>query len=1332
MASAPEESKRKPENVSDYLICHDENVCEIKPGKETEVAKNFEAMAVDLSYNQRALLAEEIMARGLFTEKQATDAMELCDDTGKFSILEFMAKVLEPGHYDKIFFILLNHFTTKYPQRARLDELFTTEASDRYADFAMLDIMPNPEVKEKRANEFISSEETAARAADVVGKYGQYGFSPTKYDVVAYLMKHFPNTMVKRLEILQQYDGLERDKNKLLMHMFGSLPALARRQAEKEVPNNLPGWAKSTRTVFNKTARERVDRLTMDRKNKIDDSKRVIAADLAGKFLDSLNNEQKKLLLNQDVYREDDIARMVIDNLDKFVECGAEVIVKALCSLARYGIRLSEKNLLAIQKAGFENVFVDEVCRTGEAGSSIFEDSYVSGYIEKLAPKNLVRILKLIEEQNFSLLLKNVYLLQKYKLLPPAEFIKKCAAQEDDWFYLLYNAEDFLAYAGGKDRLKVDKSYRLAEAGVTGVLRKFFIAQPEYIFSQPKIFIKIFPKDGQKELLRRYFSQEEFSISSVFHAWSQLADICLSDPDIKKTIMNAIKEDPQAVNYAWKDVETIIPDRAERASIIFGQPEFSMSRDVMKDIVADWDRFIIFVDKIKKEEKFATVIDLISYLWESPGIKRSEGVELKEWFRQKLLQNPDVFLYNPYPVAHFLINDPAMGREFAPLMRERFDFWCDQKPEAMWNARRMFMQYLDAGEFQSLIQKNKFKLGNDIMADFVYDTSNRYGAPDDDPQVREFMNELGKEILEMMPDSLYDDEGASMLPPDGLSVKDENIREFVFEKLSRQEFFKFYAKKIRNQFTISKKLPEEKVTPEFVELARRSTRLSMSPAKELFLILAAALPAKEADRYLKIAEALALLGQDKKLADDLGQDKNPGHIIDAMHGLVADIFKNELQVNINKDSHSPLLERPNSVLLYGKLHADKPAVVALLKQSVNAELTGNYADWRYFAGNGEDGFNNLRENKLLPQNLTFEQYQSWVTNDSLEQNTDISVNIDDINAANEKILIGAIEFGHIGAESANDIFALEKNSTMLEDLENPLRVFQSKLAEYKNILSENKKRKKIGLAEIPFDKNEYDKTKAGMDEYLSARGREIEYRRAYIYLGRPCRVTAEEIASGRIRMFGEKGGEVPLARVFEFLAKIFKESPGFLNDIDRIKAMFNQSVGGKEEVKQKIVATDRTDFLTAMEIGAKPVSSCQHYGKSAYNISLLSYVADPNTKIFTVQGEQDQLIARSIARLLNDGENNPVLHLEVVYSASPSPKINELILQFGRLKAKKIGVPLALGSNNQSWSEFDKGNEEKINLNNSASRNTHVYVDSASGTHLAKDGKYKIIGASVV
>ncbi len=125
---------------------------------------------------------------------------------------------------------------------------------------------------------------------------------------------------------------------------------------------------------------------------------------------------------------------------------------------------------------------------------------------------------------------------------------------------------------------------------------------------------------------------------------------------------------------------------------------------------------------------------------------------------------------------------------------------------------------------------------------------------------------------------------------------------------------------------------------------------------------------------------------------------------------------------------------------------------------------------------------------------------------------------------------------------------------------------------------------------------------------------------------------------------------------------------------------------------------------------------CQHYDGSSLNYGLLSYISDPALKIGQIWDENENIIARSIFRLMEDEKQNPQLFMERVYSVNTHPKIKEAMIRFGVQKAKSLGI----GIHTQEEEYRDligerTAGEDKIVLYSKGSRSPYTYTDAGGG-----------------
>ena len=174
----------------------------------------------------------------------------------------------------------------------------------------------------------------------------------------------------------------------------------------------------------------------------------------------------------------------------------------------------------------------------------------------------------------------------------------------------------------------------------------------------------------------------------------------------------------------------------------------------------------------------------------------------------------------------------------------------------------------------------------------------------------------------------------------------------------------------------------------------------------------------------------------------------------------------------------------------------------------------------------------------------------------------------------------------------------------------------------------------------------------------------------------------------------------------------------------------------------KITISDKSDPRTTIEVGERPVGSCQSYRTGEFRECLMSYF-NQNTKIILVENENGKPIARAVLRLLDSaqqggGELEPCLFLETVYSAVGQDAVSDAIISHAAEKAKQLGIPLLISSKSQNEqgefvsveeSENFKFTPSRTQLISRGSRAPYIYSDALGGS---RKGKYKISGLALV
>ncbi|TSC90033.1 MAG: hypothetical protein G01um10145_464 [Microgenomates group bacterium Gr01-1014_5] len=137
-----------------------------------------------------------------------------------------------------------------------------------------------------------------------------------------------------------------------------------------------------------------------------------------------------------------------------------------------------------------------------------------------------------------------------------------------------------------------------------------------------------------------------------------------------------------------------------------------------------------------------------------------------------------------------------------------------------------------------------------------------------------------------------------------------------------------------------------------------------------------------------------------------------------------------------------------------------------------------------------------------------------------------------------------------------------------------------------------------------------------------------------------------------------------------------------MRDLDQIEKVFTTQA--KLETVAVLRAYDSDDPVALLKAGIEPRETCQSWRGGAFNYCLPAYVVDANKRVFNVENERREVLGRAMAKLThiqtNDGQKQPAILLEPVYTASETPDIYRAIIRLALEKAEAIGAVLVVGS----------------------------------------------------
>lgn len=390
-----------------------------------------------------------------------------------------------------------------------------------------------------------------------------------------------------------------------------------------------------------------------------------------------------------------------------------------------------------------------------------------------------------------------------------------------------------------------------------------------------------------------------------------------------------------------------------------------------------------------------------------------------------------------------------------------------------------------------------------------------------------------------------------------------------------------------------------------------------------------------------------------------------------------------------------------------KSEAHYEIIAGLLSCSSSDELR----DFRLMAGN-EQALAEAKSLGLLPSNLTPQQHSLWREDLVVDRQESLKASTQEVIDAVKDIVLANEEH-----------FELDRSANLSEhdgqQLNDEVKDLGSRLAELHRILGDKTQSEEL-----------IEETKGLADK---VRG-ELSMRQTLLLLSDLYTLTDDEIINGgKLASNGQKATSID--NILEKVLKLSKQrelGEGARLAIVQIGSIFN-SFNEQTEEDKDLSIVDTIDLKTTIEVGAKPVGSCQHFATGMFRSALLGYT-DPNTKIITIR-DGETIIARSVLRLLEDEDGKPALHVERIYSQSPSHKITEGIYELAFEKAKTIGVPVYISrtsstadDQSQTDSQFRYA-ESPVILSAKSIRAPVVYVDAAGGS---KKAGYQIQNVSQI
>lgn len=375
------------------------------------------------------------------------------------------------------------------------------------------------------------------------------------------------------------------------------------------------------------------------------------------------------------------------------------------------------------------------------------------------------------------------------------------------------------------------------------------------------------------------------------------------------------------------------------------------------------------------------------------------------------------------------------------------------------------------------------------------------------------------------------------------------------------------------------------------------------------------------------------------------------------------------------------------LVVYSKKFLNSLGHMEIIHQIVNAVVKGEYKKWKY------GDIDVLKTKQILPESLTPEMYIDWQENASVKTTERLQGE----------------------AETARTMLKLLFSDNM-----------QSLFTDYEHVLAKTSEMLKGTALEQYLRTDLIDLTQENFEQVLKFVGMKMGEASSLLKKARAEAADVSELESSfsdlkevrtflqtvdRIRALAYANDELLIKgsddkNNVKTLFSQLRSAPG-MNEVVRsavlqnAESLLQESLGTSTSREQDYTIEFTDDLRTTLEIGERPVMSCQNFRDGIYNQGLLGFT-DPDHKLIIVKDEAGKIIARRIIRLLESSINGQVkLQVERLYSTSSSSRLDVLTTEMAKQIAQKMGVEI---QNNR--------------LESRASRAPNVYVDSAGGINM--------------
>ncbi len=369
----------------------------------------------------------------------------------------------------------------------------------------------------------------------------------------------------------------------------------------------------------------------------------------------------------------------------------------------------------------------------------------------------------------------------------------------------------------------------------------------------------------------------------------------------------------------------------------------------------------------------------------------------------------------------------------------------------------------------------------------------------------------------------------------------------------------------------------------------------------------------------------------------------------------------------------------------------------VFKGMLESIVAGSFTEWKYGLIE-EGGFEQMKAAGHIPVNISIDQYRAWMAGSVTSIESELQTSAEDVSAEiHRAVQLASADLSMIapGFELTEEYAGMLQGArSALGQTIGVLHRFRGMKDGYTEEQLIDEISKKIEGGQHPFIdfvKHGITEAGAGIDVKIEIVEKFLAKADTLNNLIRIASLRPQEILEDSL-LTEEGKRQKELSSVLSEIKSELPEEVAFIPDtVQRLIEGYKQMHAGR--TKLEVMDTDSPK--TTVEIGEKPLRSCQHYASGGFSEGLVGYFG-PDVKIIAAFNESGNIVGRSIVRLMQDQNGDPVLYAEPTYISIPSSSLSGMMREHLEVMSERMGGVRyggALGTN-----RGDSSNAEEVTV----------------------------------